>query len=189
MKAKFITVFGVTNKHSRKDYSFFADYDDVPLATVKLRAERVLEASGAPYACLVTSNPGRYHLYVPGFFTGEEVMRLFWFAKCDPWFQAFFMKHGRNVLRWTRKEKNEPAMTCVWETRNPESKRKAPLELCALLDELFGCKTKDVPCVSKGSLEFSEYHMRPNGFKFYNKFLTSKGLNKRVKEVLQLGEA
>ena len=185
MKRSFTVVFGISNKHSRGEYSFFADYDDVPLSIVKVRARRVLKESGAGYACLVQSNPGRYHLYVPGFFSGAEVMRLFWFAKCDPWFQAFFTKHGRNVLRWTRKEKSEPAMKCVWEERQ-RTTRKAPMALCVMLDELFGCHTSKVKCESKGSTEFSEYHMRPNGSKFYNKFLTPKGLNKRVKEVLKL---
>ena len=187
MKRRFITIFGVTNKHSRDTYSFFADYDNVPLPSAVIKAKRVLKASGAPYACLIKSNKDRYHLYVPGFFTGEEVMRLFWFAKCDPWYAAFFLKHGRNVLRWTKKRKSEHVQRVVWEAYAKESRRSIPTQLCQLLEELFNCKPPTPNRERKGSMEFSEYHMRPNGSKFYNKFLTPEGLNERMKEVLGVG--
>jgi len=185
VKRSFTVVFGVSNKHSPKEYSFFADYDDVPLAVAVKRARAAHKASGAPYACLIRSNENRYHLYIPGFFSGEEIMRLHWFAKCDPWFTAFFLKHGRNVLRWTRKRKGEPGMKVAWES-TVDSHREAPMELCMLLEELFGCQPPRGSYVARGSTEFSEYHMRPNGTKFYNKFLSAEGLNVRVKEVLGL---
>jgi len=186
VKKPYIAVFGISNKHGRKGYSFFADYDNEPLSIVKFRAKRVLKESGAPYAAIIQSNKKHYHLYVPGFFQADEVMRLFWHAKCDPWYSAFFMKHRRNVLRWTKKERTEPVMRCIWEERR-DSDLKIPLELCVMLDELFNCNTPRSNLYANTSIEFSEYRMRPNGRKYYNKFLSPKGLNKRVKEVLRIG--
>jgi len=183
MKKRFTYVFGFSNKHGSL-YSFFADYDDYPLETVARRTRRVLNAGGLPYAAIVRSNRNRYHVYVPALLKPGEVLRLHWFAKCDPYYAMFFLKHKRNVLRFSKKRAGEPAPALARELFNARAKPcRLPAQFCELLEAMFGARPPKANRYN-AKVEASEYHMLPNGRKFYNRFLNASGLNARVAEVL-----